>query len=125
MRRAGRQEEETDHTNQSTFGWKAATRKTATGSMQSDTAMDVTTVNLRNFTTNTALTNPTLTQISEQTRTVQLDGPGAGMGGALALALDAKKDDDAAGQTRSRPQRSIAWITPEKLQRADSRDEDK
>lgn len=114
LRRAGKPEEETDHTNHSTFGWKAATRKTATtASTASDTAMDVTTVNLRDFTTNTVITNPTLSQI-DHTRTVG-DVTDVALPHLTRPRTDAPPPKD---------QRSIIWITSEKLQRSDEKEDD-
>ncbi|PSR76750.1 hypothetical protein PHLCEN_2v8235 [Hermanssonia centrifuga] len=116
FRQLGQPEEETDHTNQSTFGWKAATRRT-TQTMNSDTAMDVTTVNLKDFSTSTMIANPTLTQIERYggdagTRTV--DWPAAAV------------PDGLEGVERGgvKQQKSIVWITTEKLRRPDSRDDD-
>lgn len=107
MRKLGRPEDETDHTNASTFGWRVATRKTGmTASTNSDTA--VTTVNLRDFRTNTVITNPTLTQIERErdyTRTVDMS-------------------ETPLADNGPRPQKSIVWITPDKMHRHDSRDED-
>ncbi|EKM51748.1 uncharacterized protein PHACADRAFT_262067 [Phanerochaete carnosa HHB-10118-sp] len=117
MRKAGKPEEETDYTKQSTFGWKAATRRTGTmgttATTASDTAMDVTTVNLRDFTTNTAITNPTLSQI-EQTRT---------RGDVTDVALPSLTRTRADAPP-PKEQRSIVWITSEKLQRTGSNEDD-
>jgi hypothetical protein len=119
LRQIGKDEEETDHTNQSTFGWKAATRKSAmTSTMNSDTARDVTTVNLRDFTTNTVITNPTLSQINHETRTVQYDAAGD-----LEAALPALGMKDETQPTQVKQQRSIVWITSEKLQRSESHED--
>lgn len=111
LRRTGRPDEDTDHTSQSTFGWKAASRKT-TATTASDTAMDVTTVNLRDFTTNTVITNPTLSQI-EQTRTA---------GGVADVALPTFPRAHA--DVPPKEQRSIVWLTSEKLQRSPSAEDD-
>jgi len=114
MRKAGKPEDDTDHTNQSTFGWKAATRRTATAqtaTTASDTA--VTTVNLRDFTTNTVITNPTLSQI-EQTRT---------FGDVTDITLPTLTRP-LADAPPPKEQRSIVWITSEKLQRSDEDEDD-
>lgn len=114
MRKVGKPEEETDYTKQSTFGWKAATRKSGmTATTASDTAMDVTTVNLRDFTTNTVIANPTLSQI-EQTRTT---------GDVTDVALPSLTRP-LADAPRPKEQRSIVWITSEKLQRTESNEDD-
>ncbi|EPT05663.1 hypothetical protein FOMPIDRAFT_1044980 [Fomitopsis schrenkii] len=114
MRKAGQPDEDTDHATQSTFGWRVATRTgktfaTTTGTVDSGTAMGLTTVNLRDLTTHTAtvLSNPTLTQI-EQTHTVQ-------------VVVDGDHKEDAA--PHAPPQRSIVWITPEALHGTESRED--
>ena len=117
MRKAGQPDEDTDHATQSTFGWRVATRTgktftTTTDTVDSGTAMGLTTVNLRDLTThtNTMLSNPTLTQI-EQTRTVHV------------VVDEDRKEDSADGAPRAPPQRSIVWITPEALHAGESREE--
>ena len=119
MRKAGQPDEDTDHVTQSTFGWRVATRTgktftTTSGTVDSGTAMGLTTVNLRDLTThtNTMLSNPTLTQI-EQTRTVHVVVDG-----------DHKEASDGPdGVSHPPPQRNIVWITPEALQAGESKEE--
>ncbi|GJE88828.1 hypothetical protein PsYK624_049150 [Phanerochaete sordida] len=115
LRRTGRADEDSDATTRSTFGWKAASRRTTatTATTASDTAMDVTTVNLRDFTTNTAITNPTLSQI-EQMRA----------GGDVADVALPSFPRPLSGAPPPKEQRSIVWLTSEKLQRSESRDDD-
>lgn len=110
MRKTGRRDEDTDHGTRSTFGWRVATRTTAT--MDSGTAMDLTTVNLRDLRGSTAVTNQTLTQM-ELSRSISVED-------AARPSLDHKDDLGA----KARQQRSIVWITPEKLHRPDSKEVD-
>lgn len=108
LRKAGRTEDDSDAATKSTFGWRVATVKT-TGTVDSGTAMDLRTINLRDLAANTAVTNPTLSQF-DQGRAVDIaDLPSLG-----------HKDDVAA---RAKQQRSIVWITPEKLRRSDEDEE--
>ena len=114
LRQLGKPEEETDHATGSTFGWRVASRKTgATATTNSDTA--VTTVNLRDFTTNAVVTNPTLTQIereaarSEFARTVDMS----------EMGLGGRTNDGA-----PRQQKSIVWFVPEKVSKGDVTEDD-
>lgn len=117
MRKAGQPDEDTDPATQSTFGWRVATRTgksftTTTDTVDSGTAMGLTTVNLRDLTTHTAtvVSNPTLTQI-EQTCTVHVVVDGD------------HKEDTSDAATRPPLQRNIVWITPEALHGTESRED--
>ena len=112
LRHFGKPEEETDHTGTGTFGWRVATRKTGmttaqTATTNSDTA--VTTVNLRDFRTNTVITNPTLTQIER--------GEHDFRGATRTVDMSEAPFDGAARQTKS-----IVWLTPEKMRRSEDDD---
>lgn len=110
LRSMGSQEEESHYTGASTFGWRVATRKT-TGTMQSDTARDVVTMNLRDLARRDYVTNPTLTQI-EQTRT---------HGGLSDETLAPHKDRELTADG-PRQQRNVVWITTEKMHKGDEDD---
>lgn len=92
----------------STFGWRAATRTAVI--MDSGTAMDLTTVNLRDF---RGENNQTLTQM-ELSRSISAEE-------AARPSLDHKDDFTA----KAKQQRSVVWITTEKLHRRDSNEDDR
>ncbi|KAI0734234.1 hypothetical protein C8Q72DRAFT_873264 [Fomitopsis betulina] len=108
MRKAGQPDEDTDPATQSTFGWRVATRTgksftTTTDTVDSGTAMGLTTVNLRDLTTHTATI--------EQTCTVHVVVDGD------------HKEDTSDAATRPPLQRNIVWITPEALHGTESRED--
>lgn len=99
-------------THQSTFGWRVASRKTGlsggtgtSATQQSDTAMDVTTVNLRDFSTNTQMGTGTIHE-----RTVAL--PQLAGTDSVRGEEDDIEDDEAPARTGRRQQKSIVWLTP-------------
>lgn len=136
---AGSGEEDSEPgTHQSTFGWRVASRSRKSGaggdSQQSDTAMDVTTVNLRDFSTNTHLSLG-LGVGERAVPCLSVDAArGQGQGDSFGGAED---EDDAVKQTekeaekeerptqQGRQQRSIVWFAPDTFQRSESKDDEK
>ena len=126
--------DDSDGTHRSTFGWRVATRKTfvstvgGTTTQQSDTAMDVTTVNLRDFSTNTMLDRGVGVGGQTQTRgtiaatTVDFPAPGE-LPASDVDVLAVKEKAEQKQLQRQQQQRSIVWLTPDTFQRSASRDD--